>query len=202
MTLRLGVLASGNGSNFQAILDACASSQLDATVQVLVGNNSKAFAFDRARAAGIPSRHISAKTHPNPEALDAAICETLQDHHVNLVCLAGYMKKLGPQLLRSFHNRILNIHRAPLPQYGGEGMYGDAILEALLRDRATEGGATVHLVDEEYDHGRILAFKPMPIRRDDTVETLAARVLTIEHQLYPATLQRIASGELDLDADS
>lgn len=199
MTLRLGVFASHNGTNLQAIIDACTSGTLDGEVVVVLGNNSNAKALERARTAGIPARHISARTHPDEFERDEAILQTLRDADVDLICLAGYNKHLGPNVIRSYRNHILNVHRAPLPRFGGPGMYGDAILEAVLASGVREGGATVHIVDELYDHGRILAFAPMPIYPSDTIDDLAARVLALEHRIYPETIQRIATGEINLD---
>ncbi len=198
MTLRLGVLASHNGSNLQAIIDSCATKAIDATVEVVISNNSAAYALTRAADAGIPTRHISTATHPDPKSRDITIATALRDHHVDVVCLAGYMKQLGSHVITEYQNRILNIHRAPLPRFGGPGMYGRAILEAVLSSGVTEAGAAVHIVDEEYDQGPVIAFSPMPVYRDDTVETLETRVLALEHRLYPETLGKIARGEIVL----
>ncbi|MGB9911864.1 MAG: formyltransferase family protein, partial [Candidatus Kapaibacteriota bacterium] len=113
--------------------------------------------------------------------------------------LAGYMKKVGPKVLNHFKNRVLNIHPALLPKYGGKGMYGKFVHEAVLKAREPQSGCTVHLVDEVYDHGRILGQRVVTVFPDDTVETLAERVLNEEHKLYPEILQKIATGEITLD---
>lgn len=201
MTLRLGVFASHNGSNLQSIIDSCQRGDIDADVKVVIGNNANAFAFERARRAHISTALLNGRTHPEFDQLDEAIAHTLQAANIDLVCLAGYNKMIGPNVLRAFRNRILNVHRAPLPRFGGPGMYGDAILRAVLESGVTEAGATVHIVDEHYDHGRIIAFEPMPVFPNDTVETLAERVLAIEHRIYPATIGKVASGEINLDED-
>jgi len=197
--LRIGFLASHNGSNMQAIIDAIKKGELDAIPCVVISNNSNAYALERARREGIPAYHISSKHFETEEELDNAILETLLKHDVNIVCLAGYMKKVGPKVLRHFKNRVLNIHPALLPKFGGKGMYGKFVHEAVLKAGETQSGCTVHLVDEIYDHGRILGQKVVPVYPDDTVETLSARVLEQEHKLYPEVLQKIAKGEIQLD---
>ena len=196
-TLHLGFLASHGGSNMQAIIDACKEGKLNAVPCVVISNNSEAMALERARRAGIPRYHISGKTHPG-ETEDQAILRTLQAHDVDTVILAGYMKKLGPLTLQAFRGRILNIHPALLPKFGGQGMYGKRVHEAVLRAGDTVTGVTVHVVDEVYDHGRILAQCEVPVLAGDTVDSLAQRVLRQEHRLYPDTLRRIADGAFTL----
>lgn len=198
--LRLGFLASGGGTNLQAILDACTTGQLDAEPRVVISNNSTAGALKRARSAHIATCHLSGRTHPDPFALDAAICDTLQAHDVQVVCLAGYMKKLGPQTLSVYHRRVLNVHPALLPNHGGQGFYGERVHTAVLAAGDTVSGVTVHLVDGEYDQGPVVDQRTVPVEPNDTVERLAARVLAVEHVFYPVTLQKIARGQIDLDA--
>ena len=198
--LRLGVLASHTGTNLQSIMDACRAGSLDAEVRVVISNNSRSLALARARAVGIPTAHLSSATHPAPDALDAAIERTLKSHGVELVALAGYMKKLGPRTLGEYRNRVLNVHPALLPKFGGRGMYGDRVHAAVLASGDCVSGVSVHLVDEEYDRGPVISQVEIPVLPDDTPETLAARVLAQEHILYPKTLQRIASGDVDLSA--
>jgi len=198
MKLRLGLLASHGGSNLQAILDACRSGRLHAEPCVVICNNSDAPALERARRAGVPACHLSAHTHSDPGDLDQAIASALERHHVNLVVLAGYMKKLGPITLKRYRGCVLNIHPALLPKFGGQGMYGRRVHQAVLAAAETTTGVTVHLVDEEYDRGPIVAQRAVPVRPDDTADTLAARVLKVEHEIYVDTLERIARGAIDL----
>ena len=198
--LRLGVLASHTGTNLQSIMDACHAGALDAEIRVVISNNSRSLALERASVAGIPTAHLSNVTHPAPDALDAAIERTLKSHGVEVAALAGYMKKLGARTLAAYRNRVLNVHPALLPKFGGRGMYGNRVHAAVLESGDRVTGVTVHLVDEEYDRGPVLAQVEVPVLPDDTPETLAARVLAQEHILYPKTLQRIASGEIDLSA--
>ena len=198
--LPIGVIASHGGTNLQAIIDACADGSLDAEIRVVISNNSRSLALERARQAHIPTAHLSSVTHPDPNSLDAAIADALMLRGVELVALAGYMRKLGPETLRRFRNRILNVHPALLPKFGGQGMYGERVHSAVLAAGEQVSGVSVHLVDEEYDRGPVIAQSEVPVLPGDTPDTLAARVLEQEHLIYPRTIQRIASGEIDLDA--
>ena len=175
--LRLGFLASHNGSNMQAIIDACKQGRLSALPAVVISNNSESGALARARQEGIPAFHLSGYTHPGPGALDQALCEALRHCAAEVVCLAGYMKRLGPQTLAAYRGRVLNIHPALLPKFGGEGFYGEAVHRAVLAAGEKESGPTVNLVDEDYDHGPVLAQARVPVLPGDTPQTLAARVL-------------------------
>jgi len=197
--LALGVLASHGGTNLQAIIDSCLSGAIDAEVRVVISNNSRSMALERARKAGIPTAHLSGATHPDPDSLDEAIAETLQRYGVRVVALAGYMKMLGPRTLDAYRNRILNVHPALLPKFGGQGMYGERVHKAVLASGDSVSGVTVHLVDEEYDRGPVVAQAEVPVLPGDTPDALAARVLEQEHILYPETIQRIAIGEVVLD---
>ena len=151
--MKIGFLASHNGSNMQAIIDACKSGELRATPAVAISNNSDSGALARARREGIPHCHLSSKTHPDPGLLDQAILDAVAKHCVDVVILAGYMRKIGPKTRARFAGRILNIHPALLPKFGGKGMYGLRVHEAVLAAGETETGVSIHIVDEEYDTG-------------------------------------------------
>jgi len=194
--MKLGFLASHNGSNMQAIIEACKSGVLQAVPAVVISNNAQSGALARAEKEGIPQAHLSSKTHPDPDALDQAILDTLLKHGVDLVILAGYMKKLGDKTLAHYAGAILNIHPALLPKFGGQGMYGIHVHEAVLAAGEVESGATVHLVTDEYDAGAIIAQEKLPVLPGDTPQSLAERVLKIEHRLFAAVLQQIATGEI------
>ena len=189
--LRLAALASGSGTNLQAIIDACKHGDLNAEVCVVISNNSGSRALERARSEGIPAYHISSVTHPQPDALDAAICSTLEAHDVEWVLLAGYMRLLGPATLARFRNRALNSHPALLPKFGGKGMYGSHVHQAVLDARETVTGVTIHYVDEQYDHGATLAQCQVPVLPDDTLETLEERVKERERRFWIETLSDI-----------
>jgi phosphoribosylglycinamide formyltransferase-1 len=196
--LRIGALASHEGTTLQAILDACADGSLPARVVAVVSNNSDSGALGRARAAGAEALHFSSKTHPDAEVLDGAITNALAELGVEVVMLVGYMKKLGPQLLSRYQGRILNTHPALLPKFGGQGMYGMRVHEAVLRAGEVESGSSVHLVDGEYDTGPVLAQAQVPVVTGDTPESLAARVQERERRLVVAVLNQVAKGELQL----
>jgi phosphoribosylglycinamide formyltransferase 1 len=196
--LNLGFFASGRGTNMQAVLDACKSGYLNAKPCLVISNNSDSEALSRARREGIPACHFSSKTHPEPAQLDRAILSALQQHQVELIVLAGYMKKLGEKTLSAYQGGVINIHPALLPKYGGAGMYGMHVHEAVIAAGDRESGVTIHLVDREYDHGSILAQCQVPVLPGDTAESLAARVLEREHTFLVETLKRIVDGEIAL----
>ncbi len=196
--LQLGFLASHRGTNLQAILDACKTGRLQARPRVIISNNSDSGALQRAREADVPAVHLSTYTHPEPGALDGAILAILQEYGVEVVCLAGYMKRLGARTLAAYRGRVLNIHPSLLPKFGGRGFYGEVVHRAVLAAGERETGATVHLVDKEYDHGQVLDQVRVPVESGDSVETLSSQVLQQEHRLYVRTLQRIVSGEIEL----
>ena len=196
-TLYLGFLASHGGSNMQAIIDACKAGRLDARPCVVISNNSDSMALERAKNEGIPHYHISSQTHPGPLE-DEEILRVLQRHGVDTVILAGYMKRLGPMTLQAYRGRILNIHPALLPKFGGKGMYGKRVHEAVLAAGEKVTGVTIHIVDENYDAGPIINQCQVPVLEGDTVDSLAERVLKHEHVLYAETLQKIADGRIVL----
>jgi len=196
--LRIGVLASHEGTTLQSILDACAQGRIDGRVVAVVSNNSGSGALRRATAAGIDTFHFSSVTHPGADSLDAAICGALQGARADVIFLAGYMKRLGPRTLAAFPDRILNTHPALLPGFGGQGMFGDRVYEAVLAQGEPESGASVHLVDAEYDTGAVVRQERVPVLPGDTVESLKARVQRCEREAVVTTLAAIARGDLIL----
>jgi phosphoribosylglycinamide formyltransferase-1 len=198
--LKIAVLASHGGSNMQAIIDAIENGELAARIVLVISNNSASGAIERAGKHGLPWKHISAATHPSPATSpsgeDLAIRDALLESGAEWVLLAGYMKKIGPATLAAFRGRILNIHPALLPRHGGPGMYGIKPHEAALAAGDAESGATVHVIEEEYDRGRILRQERVPILDGDTPETLQRRVLEVEHRIYAAALKDIVAGTL------
>jgi phosphoribosylglycinamide formyltransferase-1 len=198
-TLHLGVLASGRGSNLQSIVDASEKGELDAAVKVVISNNSKAYALERARNHGIPAVHLSHKQFETAEAFDRAFLETLSQYEVELIVLAGYMKLISSRIVQAYRNRILNIHPALLPSFGGKGMYGIHVHEAVIETGAKISGVTVHIVDEQYDHGPIVLQKAVPVLDEDTPESLAARILPEEHRAYPEAIQLFAQKRIRVE---
>lgn len=196
--LRIGVLASHEGTTLQSIIDACARGRIDGRVVAVISNNSASGAMRRAATAGIQAFHLSSVTHPGGDSLDVAICETLQRAHADVIFLAGYMKQVGPRTLAAFPARVLNTHPALLPRFGGPGMFGDRVFEAVLAAKESESGASVHLVDAEYDTGEVVRQERVRVHPGDTVESLKARVQACEREAVVNTLAAIASGELVL----
>jgi phosphoribosylglycinamide formyltransferase 1 len=197
MTARIAVFASGGGSNLQALLDfhRARGSERSGEVVLVVSDRPDAGALARARNAGIATAVL--KSPRVPDGCDPL--ELLSRNGVDFIALAGYLKLLPKELLAEFPSRVTNIHPALLPAFGGPGMYGDRVHRAVLQSGARVSGATVHYVDEEYDRGAILAQWPVPVLADDTVKSLADRVLKVEHVLYPRVIQAVASGRWRFD---
>jgi phosphoribosylglycinamide formyltransferase-1 len=193
--MNIGVFASGRGSNFQAILSAIERGVLSANVTLLLSNKSDAGAFEIAKAYSIPTVHLSQKQFADEALYATAMLEVLRNHHVELIALAGYLKKIPTIVVREFRHRILNIHPALLPSFGGQGLYGHHVHEAVLASGAKLSGATVHLVDEEYDRGPIVLQKTVAVDEHDTPESLAAKVLKVEHEIFPLALKAFAEKE-------
>ena len=191
--MNLGFLASHRGSNMQAIIDACKKGMVAAVPAVVISNNRDSGALERASSEHIPTYHVSVKTEGTEEKADIKICQILEEHDIDLVILAGYMRKIGPHVLKSFSGRIINIHPALLPKHGGQGMYGDKVHAAVLKAGEKETGVTVHVVNEEYDKGEILAQVRVKVQEGDTVETLSKRVLEAEHKIYVETIAKLAN---------
>jgi phosphoribosylglycinamide formyltransferase-1 len=194
--LRLAVLASGGGTNLQAIIDASEKGEIDAAVVLVISNNSDAGALERARNHNIEVLHLSGRQFSSQKEYDRRLLEILRDRRVDLIALAGYMKLLSPQVVAAYRHRILNIHPALLPGFGGRGMYGIRVHRAVIESGAKVSGVTVHIVDEQYDHGPIVAQRTVPVLDDDTPETLAQRVLVQEHLIYKEVIQRFAENRV------
>lgn len=190
--VRVAVLASGGGTNLQALLDACGPAA-PARVTRVVSNRADAAALERARAAGIPA--VVLRDPADAAELLAALGDA------DLVVLAGYLKLIPAAAVARFPRRMINIHPALLPAFGGPGMYGRRVHAAVLASGATASGATVHYVDEQYDRGPIIAQRTVPVLPGDTAETLAARVLAVEHELLPQVVLELA-GRLQTEGNS
>lgn len=193
--LRLTVFASGGGSNFQSMLDAIEAGDLNAEPVLCVSDRSGARALERARTHGIPTAIV------DPDAPDHAssLLDTLAAHDTTFVALAGYLRKIPSEVVDRYRHRMTNIHPALLPAFGGRGMYGMHVHRAVIDHGVRWSGATVHLVDETYDTGPIVLQEPVPVYPDDTPDTLAARVLELEHRLYPDALRLFADGRVRCD---
>jgi phosphoribosylglycinamide formyltransferase-1 len=199
--LRLGVLASGGGTNLQVIIDNCAAGRLQAEVAVVI-SDVECGALQRARTAGIPAEHIDRRDkqrYPTRETFDHAVLERLRAHEVELVCLAGYLRIMTPELVDAYAGRMMNIHPALLPSFGGKNMTGHHVHQAVLDYGCKLSGCTVHFVWLETDGGPIILQRAVPVEEDDTPDTLAARILPHEHQLYSQAIQLFAEGRLEIE---
>ena len=189
MKVRLGVLISGGGSNLQAILDTTKTPILDcAEVVTVISNKKEALGLQKAKQAHVSALLIELKNFSSRFDYYEEIIRVLKEKKVDLICLAGFLLRLEPNIIHQFQGCILNIHPSLLPRHGGIGMYGHHVHEAVIKSHDLESGCTVHVVDEELDHGPILMQRKIPVLPTDTPETLAARVLKEEHLLYPAAI--------------
>lgn len=189
--IRIGVLASGSGSNLQAIIDAVEAGKIKAEIAVVISDNKKAYALERAKKHNIPAIFIDPKSHRRREDYDAAILEKLREHDVNLVLLAGYMRIVSVVLVEAFENRMINIHPALLPSFPGLHVQKKSIDHG-----ARFSGCTVHFVDGGMDTGPIIIQAVVPVLPDDTEDVLAARILKLEHQIYPEAVSLFCDGRL------
>ena len=199
--INVAVLVSGHGrgSNLQVIIDACSSGRIDGRVAVVIGVKDDAPAMERARSQGISTAAISPKACGSDEVYAERVLETLAEHKIDLVCLAGYMRILPSEIIKAYRNRVMNIHPALIPLFCGHGMFGEHVHQAAVDYGVKVSGCTVHFVDEQYDTGPIILQKTVPIEEDDTPETLAARILVQEHKAYPEAIQLFAQGRLKVE---
>jgi formyltetrahydrofolate-dependent phosphoribosylglycinamide formyltransferase len=196
---RIAVLVSGEGTNLQVLLDSCRSGRVRGQVVLVVSSKDGAGALRRAQRAGVPAVVAKPEDFPTPEEYSAHLARLCREKQAELVCLAGFMSKLRAPMLKAFPDRILNIHPALLPSFGGPGLYGRRVHMAVLASGAKVSGCTVHFVDELYDHGPIAAQAAVAVMPDDTPEKLAARVLVQEHWLYPKVLGLFCAGRLKVE---
>ncbi|OLD59486.1 MAG: phosphoribosylglycinamide formyltransferase [Armatimonadetes bacterium 13_1_40CM_3_65_7] len=197
--VRIGVLVSGHGTNLQSILDGCARGEIPGRVVVVASTTAKAYALVRARQAAVPAVVLAPRSFPDRQTYDARLAEVLQAHDVDLVCLAGFLRILTPRFVDLFRGRIMNIHPALLPAFGGVGMYGPRVHDAVLASGAKISGCTVHFVDETPDGGPIILQAAVPVHDDDSVDSLAARIAEREHHLYPEAIRLFAGGRLQMN---
>lgn len=196
--LRIGVLASGGGTNLESIIDACDRGEIDGDVVVVISNMPDAFALERARnhridAYSFPHKGVTREQH------EADVMACLEQHQVDLVCLAGYLRMLTPAFINKYAGRLMNTHPALLPLFGGKGMHGLNVHQAVLDYGCKVSGCTIHFVTLEVDGGPIVLQKSVPVLEDDTAETLQERVLKEEHKLYPRAIELFAQGKLKLE---
>jgi phosphoribosylglycinamide formyltransferase-1 len=206
---KIAVLASGGGTNLQALLNAQEKGVFDGTIALVFSNVPMAGALEHAKSHRVETLCIESKSFAGPrEEYDAVLLKALQERDIGLVCLAGYMRIFTPVLVKPFLYRMMNIHPALLPKYGGRGLYGHHVHEAVLKAGEKESGATVHFVDEGTDTGPVILQWKVPVHADDSPDSLAARVLEVEHRIYPEAVRlfcadkiRVTDGEVSIKND-
>lgn len=197
-TMRIAVFASGQGTTLSAILDAINAGSVRAVIALVVSNNADSGALTKAKAAGLHALHLSRMTHPDAAELDHAVRRALDANDIDIIVLAGYMRKIGSETLAHYAGRIINTHPSLLPKYGGQGMYGRRVHEAVLESGDVESGVSVHLVDGEYDTGTVIAQAKVAVEPNDTPESLEVKVRTLERAFLCGVLQDLAVGAITL----
>ena len=190
--VNLAVFVSGGGTNLQSIIDRCSDGFIPGEVKLVISNNKKAFGLERAHEAGIETYVFIRKDFPDSAAAGNYLLKLMEKYSVDLIALAGYLKKIPPLVIKKYHGRIVNIHPGLLPKYGGKGMYGLNVHRAVIEARDKETGVTIHEVDEIYDNGPVVAEERVMVLHEDTPEELAARVLKVEHRFYPQVLKKLS----------
>ena len=196
---KIAIFASGEGSNFKAIYEKIKSGDIPAEISIVVSNNPNCGAINFAKKNTLPTFIINKAQYPNPDTRNRILKHNLLKADVNLLCLAGYIKMIPGNIVAHFENCILNIHPALLPDFGGKGFFGIKVHESVIQSNATESGATVHFVDDKYDHGFILAQEKITIKVDETANSLAEKVLAIEHRIYPKVVKAFCENRIVWD---
>lgn len=196
--MNIAVFASHGGSDLQAIIDGCKNEQINAAVAVVISNNGDSVALQRAQNENIPNFHMSAKKYGSEEILATEILNVLNQYNVDMIFLAGYMRLLHITILEKYYNRIFNIHPALLPKFGGKGMFGMNVHNAVIKAKEKETGVTIHRVNAEYDSGEIVAQTKVAVMENDTPKVLAERVLHREHEFLVEVISNIVEGKIQL----
>ena len=196
--MRIAIFASGSGSNAEAIIRASREGRLSSEVGLVVSNNINAGVLQRAEALEVNNRVIDPRSFESEELYITSLFSTLDENEIDFIALAGYLKLVQLELIDKYRNKITNIHPALLPSFGGKGFYGMKVHEAVLEAGCKVSGVTIHLVNEKYDRGAIIAQRTLPVLDDDNPESLASRVLKIEHEIYPEALQLFEEDRVQL----
>ena len=196
---KIAVFVSGGGSNFKAIHHQIQKREIPGEIVLVISNNPNCGAIEYANENSIPIIIINAAQYPNPHTRDEFLIETCLKAEIDLICLAGYMKMLPPAFVKQYENKILNIQPGILPEFGGKGFFGMRVHEAVINSGKRESGATVHFVDEIYDHGPIILQKKVEVLETDTAESLAARILKLEHKLFPEVVKAFCENKIIME---
>lgn len=195
---RFAVLASGGGTDFQSLIDACEAGQINAEICLLIAGKPGIYAIERARKAGIPVKVVAKKAFDTQEAFDEAIRDTLRSYKADFAVLAGYLSIVGKKTIEAYRNKLINIHPALIPSFCGMGFYGDRVHKAVVEAGVKLSGATVHFVNEKADEGPIILQESVPVFAEDSYAEVAARVLRLEHTLLPKAVALMADGKLEV----
>ena len=196
---KIAVFVSGGGSNFMAIHHQIKQGKIPGEIVLVISNNPNCGAIQFAEENSIPVLIINETRYPNPHTLNELLTDTCLKAEINLICLAGYMKMLPPAFVKQYENKILNIHPGLLPEFGGKGFFGMRVHEAVINSGKRESGATVHFVDEIYDHGPIILQKKVEVLETDTAESLATRILKLEHELFPEVVKAFCENKIIME---
>ena len=196
---KIAVFVSGGGSNFMAIHHQIQKREIPGEIVLVISNNPNCGAIEYANENSISHVIINETRYPNPYTRGELLLDTCLKAEINLICLAGYMKMLPPTFVKQYENKILNIHPGLLPEFGGKGFFGMRVHEAVINSGKRESGATVHFVDEIYDHGPIILQKQVEVLETDTAESLAARILKLEHELYPEVVKAFCENKIIME---
>jgi len=196
---KIAVFVSGGGSNFKAIHHQIQKREIPGEIVLVISNNPNCGAIQFAEENSLPVLIINETRYPNPHTLNELLTDTCLKAEINLICLAGYMKMLPPAFVKQYENKILNIHPGLLPEFGGKGFFGIRVHEAVINSGKRESGATVHFVDEIYDHGPIILQKKVEVLETDTAESLAARILKLEHELFPEVVKAFCENKIIME---
>jgi phosphoribosylglycinamide formyltransferase-1 len=194
--LNIAIFLSGRGSNFLSISDSIKSGKLNAKIVLVGSNNADAVGLQKAQESGYNTQVFNRQEFGDGKKFAKFMDDEFSKFGVEYIVLAGYLRKMPPRIIETYKDRIINIHPALLPKFGGKGMYGLHVHNSVLEAGESETGVTIHFVDNKYDNGNIIAQKSIPVLTDDTPETLSARVLELEHSFYPEVLQKIATNSL------
>lgn len=196
MLKRILVLISGGGTNLQAVIDACETKVIPAQVVGVVSNKADVFGLERAKKHLIPNYYIGKKNYPNADERSEVLLKTINDLHPDLIVLAGYLSILSPDLIRAYRDKIINVHPSLIPKYAGKGFYGMKVHEAVIANKESFSGATVHFVDEEVDTGHVIIQETLRLSDNETAETLQKRVLKIEHDILVRSINKCLRSEV------
>ncbi len=193
---KIAVFISGTGTNLQALINSRKKGKLEAEIALVVSSSLQAGGLSHAERAGLPTFVFQEKEYPSKMEATKALLEKLRQHKIDFIALAGYLKLIAPEIIAAYPDRIINIHPGLLPKYGGKGMYGVHVHEAVIAAHEKESGVTIHLVDEKYDHGRILKQIKVPVYDDDTPGLLQQRIQKEEHKHYPIVINNFIKGKV------